>query len=72
MGVYTFDFYCAAANLVIEIDGASHSTKDAKKHDENRDQWMRAQGIRILRFSCAQVEHQTQTVIDKIDEALRT
>ena len=71
LGNYTADFYCAAAKLVVEIDGASHLSTEAKNYDANRDQWMRQQGIRILRFTCAQVEHETQIVIDKIDDALK-
>ena len=31
---------------------------------------MQQQGIRVLRFTRAQVEHETQNVIDQIDEAL--
>ena len=70
LGIYTADFYCVAAKLVIEIDFASHSTEEATLYDSKRDQWMQKQGIRILRFTCAQVEHETQTVIERIDQAL--
>ena len=70
LGIYTADFYCAAAKLVVEIDGESHLTEEAKRYDKIRDQWMKKQGIRILRFTCAQVQHETQSVIDQIDHAL--
>ena len=70
LGIYVADFYCVAAQLVIEIDGASHSTEEAQKYDANRNQWMRKQGIRVLRFTCAQVEHETHAVMARIDEAL--
>ncbi len=59
LGVYTADFYCVAAKLVIEVDGRSHLSAEAKHYDAARDKWMKSQGIRILRFTCAQVEHQT-------------
>jgi len=71
LGVYTADFYCVAAKLVIEVDGASHQSKEAKDYDAARDRWMRQQGIRILRFTCAQVEHETQSVLKQIDAALK-
>ena len=71
LGIYIADFYRAAAKLVVEVDGASHVTEEAIQYDANRDQWMQEQGIRVLRFSCAQVEHETQTVIDQIDEVLK-
>ena len=70
LGIYIAEFYCAAAKLVIEIDGASHLTEGARQYDANRDQWMQEQGTRVLRFTCDQVEHETQTVMDQIDEAL--
>lgn len=71
LGSYVADFYCAAAKLVVEIDGASHETLQAQQHDAARDQWMREQGIRVLRFTCAQVEDETQSVIGTIDEILK-
>ena len=48
LGIYTADFYCIAAKLVVEIDGASHLTEEAKQHDAARDEWMQKQGIEIL------------------------
>ena len=72
LGIYTADFYCIAAKLVVEVDGASHQSKEAKEYDAARDRWMRQQGIRVLRFTCAQVEYETQEVLDRIDEALRS
>jgi very-short-patch-repair endonuclease len=71
LGIYTADFYCAQAKLVIEIDGASHQSDDARQHDSARDQWMQEQGIRVLRFTCEQVERETQKVLAKIDQALQ-
>ena len=70
LGIYTADFYCVAAKLVVEIDGASHSTEQAKQYDASRDRWMREQGIRVLRFTCAQVEHEGHSVLAQIDKAL--
>jgi len=35
IGPYILDFYCSAARLAIEIDGASHSSDVQAKHDEN-------------------------------------
>ena len=71
LGIYTADFYCVDAKLVVEVDGDSHLTEEAKQYDAARDQWMKEQGIRVLRFTCTQVEQQTQEVIAKIEEALR-
>ena len=70
LGIYTVDFYCLQAKLVVEVDGSSHDSDDAKRYDAARDHWMNSQGIKVLRFSCAQVEHETQLVLQKIDRTL--
>ena len=71
LGIYIADFYCAAAKLVVEVDGASHQSEESQQYDAARDRWMQQQGIQILRFTCAQVEHETRSVIDQINEALK-
>jgi 5-methyltetrahydrofolate--homocysteine methyltransferase len=70
LGIYTADFYCVRARLVVEVDGESHQSDEAKQYDEVRDQWMKEQGIRVLRFTCTQVERETQNVLAQIDKAL--
>jgi very-short-patch-repair endonuclease len=71
LGIYTADFYCAEAKLVLEIDGSPHSTIEGKRNDEARDAWMRSQGIEVLRFGGWQVESETAQVLERIDEILR-
>src|SRR5260221_11724164 len=55
IGPYIADFYCAAARLVIEVDGALHGEDDRRLHDERRDVYMRGLGYRIIRVSGAEV-----------------
>ncbi len=70
IGPYTADFYCAEERLVIEIDGSSHFSEEGRRHDEARDRFMNSQGIRVLRFTGKQVEFETDSVLEKIDQAL--
>jgi very-short-patch-repair endonuclease len=49
LGPYILDFYCPAAGLCIEIDGASHASLERAAHDERRTAWLEAQGITVLR-----------------------
>ena len=70
LGIYVADFYCAAAKLVVEVDGQSHLTDEAQQYDSVRDQWMQAQGIRVLRFTCNQVENELPEVLRIIDQTL--
>ncbi len=60
----------AHAKLVVEVDGQCRDSAEAQQHDSVRDQWMRAQGIKELRFTCAQVSNETQSVLSAIDSAL--
>ena len=48
MGIYTADFYCAEAKLVVEIDRTSHFTERGRQYDATRDRAMMEQGIRVL------------------------
>ena len=65
------DFYCAANRLVIEVDGASHSMGDNPERDVRRDHWLRGQGLRVLRFSAADVIRDLQSVVTVILDACR-
>ena len=49
LGQYIADFYCRAAQLVIELDGEIHQTQQVR--DGDRDQWMQTNGFTVLRFS---------------------
>jgi very-short-patch-repair endonuclease len=51
IGRYIADFYCTECSLVIEVDGDSHYTKDGMDYDRERDLFMQALGITVLRFS---------------------
>jgi len=70
LGIYTADFYCAEAKLVLEVDGSPHQTIEGQRRDEARDAWMRSQGVEVLRFGGWQVEFETQQVLQCIDDVL--
>jgi very-short-patch-repair endonuclease len=55
IGGYVLDFYCDAAKLAVEIDGAHHSLGDNPAHDAERDSWLAAQGVETLRIPAAYV-----------------
>ena len=68
MGRYVLDFYCPEANLAIEIDGESHSRDDHPERDAVRDDWLRAQGVEVLRIPAGDV---MRNVVDVADGILR-
>jgi very-short-patch-repair endonuclease len=70
LGPFIADFYCATAALVIELDGVSHiDTADA---DARRDEWMRARGLHVLRFTNGDVLGDVEAVITVISEFVRS
>ncbi len=55
LGPYILDFYQPAVKLAVEIDGAGHDQAEQIAHDAQRDAWLRAQGVTVLRFPAASV-----------------
>jgi very-short-patch-repair endonuclease len=53
IGRYVLDFYCAKARLAIEIDGISHDMSTRPKRDIERDAWLAAHGVTVLRIAAA-------------------
>src|SRR6266851_4238888 len=65
-GDYVADFYCHEAQLAIECDGPVHQPKERWHHDQNRDTYMIAQGLRVLRFTNERILNDTERVLDEI------
>ena len=61
---FIVDFYCHAAGLVIEIDGAVHNNQT--EYDAERTQILSHRGLRILRFTNHQVINDLDTVLATI------
>jgi very-short-patch-repair endonuclease len=64
IGPYVADFYCPAAKMVIEIDGATHNER--RDVDERRDAYMNSLGIHVVRIPAAEVLADPETVADGI------
>lgn len=61
-----FDFYCPAARLAIEIDGATHWDEDRQEKDAARDAWLAKQGIVVLRIGAGAVYRDLTGVADGV------
>lgn len=66
IGPYVADFFCAAAKLVVELDGEQHGTDSAVAHDENRTCWLAERGYHVLRFPNGDVFKDPQRIVDSI------
>ena len=63
---FIVDFYCPAANLVIECDGGQHYTADGLEADRARDQALAQLGLNVLRFDNRQILTEIDGVVEKI------
>lgn len=64
--LYIVDFFCVELNLIIEVDGEYHQSKDQKDYDEERTYNLSARGSEILRFTNQQVLEETEKVLAEI------
>jgi very-short-patch-repair endonuclease len=65
-GPYILDFFCARANLAIEIDGFAHGTGDRPERDAARDAWLAEHRIGTLRIPATDVLKDTTEVANSI------
>ena len=63
-GHYVLDFYCPAAKLAIEVDGAAHDFGDRPERDDLRTAWLVSQGIEVLRIPAKEVLADPDSVAD--------
>ncbi|MBN9006871.1 MAG: endonuclease domain-containing protein [Rhizobiales bacterium] len=68
IGSYIVDFFCPALHLVIEIDGGHHSETGTAHHDLIRQQWLEAEGYRVLRFWNSDVATNMEGILQAIAE----
>ncbi len=66
VGKYILDFYCASAHIAIELDGSQHYTDEGFEYDGNRDDFLKDQGIKVLRYSNYEVNNHFSVVCEDI------
>ena len=69
VGPYILDFYCPAVRLALEIDGDSHFGGGAEERDAERQDYIEATGIRVIRFVNQDIYHNMPMVLEAIAEA---
>jgi very-short-patch-repair endonuclease len=66
---YVVDFYCHAARLVVEVDGAQHGWY--ADYDAERTKIVEAAGVRGIRFTNDEIRDDLDAVLRRIGEELR-
>jgi very-short-patch-repair endonuclease len=66
IGAYFADFACREARLVVELDGATHSTNEEREYDARRDAFMQSQAWTVIRFWNIDVYKNLRGVLESI------
>ena len=66
---YIVDFFCLRAKLVIELDGSQHYDENGLvEYDKIRTEYLEALGLKVLRFTNSEIEHDFPKVCQQIQQ----
>ncbi len=68
IGSYIVDFVAYEKKLVIEIDGGQHAEENEKYKDMGREDWLRSQGFKVIRFWNNDVLENLEGVLETITD----
>jgi very-short-patch-repair endonuclease len=72
IGIYYLDFFCEEAELNVELDGSQHGFPDRRKHDAERERFLKSRGIKTLRFWNSRLRRNAQSIRDSIFNELQS
>ncbi len=70
IGNYIVDFLCPKAKLAIGVDGGQHYSDETITYDLQRDEYLKNQGFKVLRYSDTDVLTNIEGVIQNMLENL--
>ena len=71
IGEYIVDFYCAKAQLVIELDGGGHYAQEQILKDKLRSEELERLGLKILRICNLDIDRNFEGVCQYIDTQVK-
>ena len=71
IGNYIVDFYCAKANLIIELDGSQHYEENAVSRDNERTEYLESQGLKVIRIPNNEINNNFCGVCEFIDNEIQ-
>ncbi len=63
---FVLDFYCVRAKVCIEVDGMAHDMGDRPARDAARDDWLKEQGIEVLRVPATDILASPENVAEDV------
>ena len=64
IGNYIADYFCAECNLIVELDGDSHASR--QEDDGQRTRWFESQGCSVVRYFNRDVHEHLEAVLEAI------
>ena len=66
IGPYILDFYCPNMKLAVELDGGQPNQCESKEYDTVRSEYLKAQGIKVMRFWNHEVLLDMESVLSEL------
>lgn len=71
LGKYIADFYCAKAQLIVELDGTQHFLDDGLNYDKERDLYLKQYKLKIIRIANDKINNNFRAVCEYIDSIIK-
>ena len=71
IGNYIVDFYCAKAQLVVELDGGGHYQNDRQAADAERTAVLENMGLKVIRICNLEISQNFRGVCEFLDLEVR-
>jgi very-short-patch-repair endonuclease len=68
---YIMDFYCPSEKLAVELDGQGHFDTIQAENDKEKDLFLQACGIKVLRFENRLIFEQPNRVLEEVKNNFR-
>ncbi len=66
IGEYIVDFYIPSLKIVVELDGSQHCDENQKLYDNTRSEFLKSNGINVLRFYNNDIDKNFEGVCEQI------
>lgn len=66
---FILDAFCVEYQLEVEVDGSIHNDSAQAAYDLERTEFLKAYGIRVLRFTNEEIENRLEEVLRQIIKA---
>lgn len=66
IGPFVLDFYCSEVKLAVELNGSVHDNPARAEYDRERQEYLAALGLRVVRFSNGEVLREPNRIAESL------